>query len=585
MKKITISFTKMLFVLLFVFSITANVFAFYHKDGDYLVCDYCGAAHINSFPRDGHYSWCKYAPAQSNSSGGSSTVYIPKQNSSDLDSAILGTALIGLFSSTPAKTKTPQDIDKEEKKQAEIKSEKEKIRQWEENRLQSILRDEQFWQSGDYIVKEGNLKYDGAKAYGIYNTKTQKWVLSADKQKDNTGRIAIFRKVKKNEDGWWNSGDIRLLNCNDENSTYNKPLVWMYNVREYRPEIKKWYLIQDERKNFPEMYFVINDNDELEEIKPLNAGFTNVFPLTQNGKYGVTILSADYFINKNYLHGCYGYEIIIPIEYDSVEVFNNFKGDFYLTGANIVYIAKKKDDVYMFGSYGERLSPKFLEYDSITCVPDVMEDFYIVSKDNKFGAVNSAGTVFVPLKYDEATGPYYAVRDILPDVSFSYWYKKKVTPYLTQKGKYEKEEDYQVRLQDKEKQEKYIAEKTKNADKEYIEEFKDKIVLSLGKYDTEKEYFTILENIKIVENNKEVIKTEGNIKIVKKNKEVIKTVEYINLPVPIKKAEEFEKNFSKIQQEALKTATYGIQYDKIAIAKITFKIPNGKTYTFDATKK
>ena len=573
MKLLNYSITRIIVAVMFVFSITGNVFAFYHKEDNWLVCDYCGARHINSFPRDGHYAWCKYAPAQGSSSGGSSTVYVPKSNSSDLDSAILGTALIGLFSSTPVKTKTPQEIANEQKKQAEIKSEKEEMRQWKENRLQSRLRDEQFWQSGDYIVKEGNLKYYGAKAYGIYNTKTQKWVLSADKQKDNTGRIAIFRKINKNDDdnNWnWNSGEIRLLNCNDKNSTYNKPLVWMFYVRDYRPEIKKWYLIKNE-KGFhgEEKFFMINDNDELEEIKPLNTGFTNVFLLTQNGKYGVAVLSADYYINKNY-YGYYEYEIKIPVEYDSVEIFNNFKGDFYLTKANIVYKAKKKDDVYMFGIYGERLSSKLAEYDSVTHLPDVMENnFYIVSKDKKFGAVNSAGTVIVPLIFDKATRPYYAVRDILPDVSFSYWYKNRVTPYLTQKGKYEKEADYQERLKDKEKQEKYIAENTKNADKEYIDKFKDKIVLFLGKYDTEKEEFAIEESIKIVKNNKEVMGT----------------VDYINLPVPIKEAEAFEKNFIKIKQEALKNATYGICYDKIAIAKITFKMPNGKTYTFDSEKK
>ena len=572
MKLLNFSVVRIIVALMFVFSITANVFAFYHKEDNWLVCDYCGAKHINSFPRDGHYAWCKYAPAQSSSSGKSSTVYVPKSNSSDLDSAILGTALISLFSSTPNKTKTPQEIANEQKKQAEIKERKD-IDLLEK---QEFLRDEQFWQSGDYIVKEGNLKYYGDKAFGIYNTKTQKWILNADKQKDNTGRIAIFRNVKKKEN-FWNGGRIRLLNCNDKNSTYNKPLVWMYIVSEYRPEIKKWYLIRDEKRLvFPEKYFMINDNDELEEIKPLNTGFTNVFLLTQNGKYGVAIIEANHLLipKKAIIYRYSGYRIKIPVEYDSVKVFNNFKDDFNfhrrVGRVDIVYIAKKKDDVYMFGFFGERLSPKLAEYDSVTHLPDVMENnFYIVSKNNKFGAVNSAGTVIVPLIFDKATSPYYAVRDILPDVSFSYWYKNKVTPYLTQKGKYEKEADYQARLQDKEKQEKYIAEKTKNADKEYIEEFKDKILLLLGKYDTEKEIFNIRENIKIVKNNKEVI---GELNV-------------MELSVPIKEAEEFEKNFSKIKENALKNATYGIQYDKIAIAKITFKMPNGKTYTFDSTKK
>jgi hypothetical protein len=573
MKLLNCSITRIIVVLMFVFSITANIFAFYHKEDNWLVCDYCGARHINAFPKDGHYAWCKYAPAQSSSSGKSSTVYIPKSNSSDLDSAILGTALISLFSSTPNKTKTPQEIAKEQEKQAEIKERKDLDLQEE----QEMLKDEQFWQSGDYIIKEGNLKYNGAKAYGIYNTKTQKWVLNADKQKDNTGRIAIFRKVKKkNNDSWryLDYGRIRLLNCNDKNSTYNKPLVWMMFVRNYKPEVKQWRVIEEgENKYFSEKFFTINDNDELEEIKPLNKNFFDKeILLNQNGKYGVALIDVGHLVipKKTIIYRCYGYRIIVPTEYDSVEVFNNFEDDFKsVTRATIVYRAKKKDDVYLFGFYGERLSPKFLEYDSITCLPNVMEDFYIVSKDNKFGAVNTVGTVFAPLIYNSATGPYYALRDIFPDVSFSYWYKNKVKPYLTQKGKYEKEEDYQARIKDNSKQEQYILEKTKDAVKEYIEKFKDKIILVLDKYDTEREYFNIHEKIKIVKNNKEVMKT----------------VDYIYLPVPIKEAEAFEKNFKNITEDALKTATYGICYDKIAIAKITFKMPDGKTYTFDSTKK
>ena len=81
MKLLNFNVVRMLVAVMFVFSITGNVFAFYHKDGNWLVCDYCGARHINSFPRDGHYAWCKYAPA---TSSGSSTVYVPKTTSNDL---------------------------------------------------------------------------------------------------------------------------------------------------------------------------------------------------------------------------------------------------------------------------------------------------------------------------------------------------------------------------------------------------------------------------------------------------------------------------------------------------------------------
>ncbi len=564
MKSLNFSFTKILLVFVFMFSVTSLfVEAIYAE-----VCPYCGQTRINEGSNNYnklHANWCKYYQESVTNSG---SVYVPNKNSSDLDSAILGTALIGLFSSTPNKTKTPQEIAKEQEQQAKIQSTNDLNRLKE----QEHLRDEQFWQSGDYIVKEGNLKYQDSKAFGIYNTKTQKWVLNADKQKDNTGRIAIFRKIKKNDDYWnyWKYGRIRLLNCSNKNSTYNKPLVWMRVVYSYRPEEKKWATIRDEVDYIAEKFFMINDNDELEEIKPLNTDFyKKVFLLNKNGKYGVALINADHLIKQHVIYRYNGYTITIPVEYDSIEVFTNREWDFKrIAIVGVVYKAKKQNDIYMFGFYGERLSPKLAEYYSVTSLPD-MGDFYIVSKDNKFGAVNGAGNIIVPLIYDKATGPYFAVRDILPDVSFSYWYKNKVTPYLTQKGKYEKEADYQARMKDSAKQQQYILEQTKNADKEYIEEFKDKIVLSLGKYDTERENFTIEEKIKIVKNNKEVMGT----------------VDYIILPVPIKEAEEFEKNFNKISQEALKTATYGICYDKIAIAKITFKMHNGKTYTFDAAKK
>ena len=93
MKLLNYSITRIIVAVMFVFSITGNVFAWYHKDGNWLVCDYCGAKYINSFPRDGHYSWCKYAPA---TSSGSSTVYVPKTTSSSSDYAAASVATVAL---------------------------------------------------------------------------------------------------------------------------------------------------------------------------------------------------------------------------------------------------------------------------------------------------------------------------------------------------------------------------------------------------------------------------------------------------------------------------------------------------------
>ena len=140
---------------MFVFSITSNVFAFYHKEGNWLVCDYCGARHTNSFPRDGHYAWCKYAPAQSSSSD--SKVYVPKTTSSSSDYAVasvatvaLGSMISDLISSSNKPAKTPQQIAAEKNaKQEKIKVENE----LKYKRKKLLLKDEQFWKSGDYIVK------------------------------------------------------------------------------------------------------------------------------------------------------------------------------------------------------------------------------------------------------------------------------------------------------------------------------------------------------------------------------------------------------------------------------------------------
>ncbi|MBR3628310.1 MAG: hypothetical protein IKN42_05650 [Elusimicrobia bacterium] len=584
MKLLNCSITRIIVAVMFVFSITGNVFAFYHKDGNWLVCDYCGARHINSFPRDGHYAWCKYAPATSSSNSG--TVYVPKttSNSSDYAAASVATLALGsmisdLISGSGTSAKTQEQIAAEQKKQEEQDREK----RLNDYKKEMMLEDEKFWQSGDYIIKEGNLKLKDkyAKAYGIYNTKTQKWVLNADEQKDNEdGRILIFRDFKKRADGKIGFDDhIRLLNCKDENSPYKKPLVWIDGAHEYYKEKrgwrkKGWHPAFVDRKIKEGVMYVINDNDELEELEPdCNRGTFGIpqknFLSHYNGKYGIVFPIKNYPYNGDSYYSGYKkfYEYkATPIEYDSVQVFHNYYLQDAKTPQDAVYLAKNKDDIYMFNFQGERLSPKLAQYDSITQFPKVMDDFYMVSKDNKFGAVNGNGTVVVPLVYSDSYSFFYSINDVISAVSFTNWYKNKVKPYLTQKGKYEKEADYQARLQDKEKQEQYVIEKTKNADKEYVDEFKNKISLSIGNYDTEAEKFTINENVIVSARNS------------------ITTWNTIELAVPIKEAEAFEKNFKNMAQDALKNATFGICCDVIAIAKITFKMPDGKTYTFDSTK-
>ncbi len=586
MKLLNYSITRIIVAVMFVFSITGNVFAWYHKDGNWLVCDYCGAKYINSFPRDGHYSWCKYAPA---TSSGSSAVYVPKTTSSSSDyaaasmaTAALGSMISDLISgsgkaSKPAKTQEQIAAEKAAKAEQleKIKAQNEKT----ESERKNFLKDEQFWKSGDYVVKEGNLKLKGAKAYGVYNTKTQKWVLSADKQKDNEERIVVFRKFNNSIYTPYETGHIRLLNCKDENSSYNRTLVCIEYAYSYYKKKKTW------TKTYGRKFFVINDNDELDKLDTFE-GYN--FFVNQNGKCGVADIVEDSIGWGDYC----GYKIIIPIEYDSIEIFNNFEDKLKdKTIAFRVYLAKNKDDVYIFGSFGKRLSPKLAEYDSITKLLKLMDDFYMVSKDNKFGAVDGSGTVLVPLIYSDPISFYDSVKDMVPMVSFTNWYRNKVKPYLTTKSKYEKESDFQARMNDPKKQEQYVAEKMKNAGKDYVDEFKNKISVELGSYDAETEKFVIKEYVNFAATKKtvtETVKYEGDKKITTKNysddSKKLLSWNTIELSVPTKEAEAFEKNFKNMTEDALKNATYGICCDVIAIAKITFKMPNGKTYTFDSTK-
>ena len=103
-----------------------------------------------------------------------------------------------------------------------------------------LKKDEQYWKSGDFEIKEGNLKFRGGKAYGLFNNATKKWInpLSAEKGKSD-GRIAIFRKVLESDDYWIRkSGNIRILESKDKK--YNVPVVWIYYYRQYDAKESYW---------------------------------------------------------------------------------------------------------------------------------------------------------------------------------------------------------------------------------------------------------------------------------------------------------------------------------------------------------
>ena len=593
MKLLSFNVIRVLVALLFVFSIVSNLFAVYVPPVSDAVCGYCERA-------SGHETWCPSyrggSTSSSSKSSSSGSSYTAEKAMIEATSQAVGAALVGLLFSSHEKS--PEQIAREQAEQAAInaenaaKSQEEKI----------LLRDEQFWNSGDYAVQETGLKFRGGRSYGIFNKRNKRWVINPrrkNKMKNkgfagDTGLI-IFRKVKQSDNYWIRkSGNMRLLSCVPvETSTTdpkveaanNDKLLWMYYGREYDEKEKYWNLNKEHK------FFIINANDELEELEPLQTGYRNIVTINKNGKVGIVMFLPDVNVDKNYKYGYYGYEIKVPAEYDTIVVHPNLIEQFKnKTKAEVVYIAKKQDSVSVIGCYGEDLSATLSNYDTVTSLPNLVtgSDIFAVSKNNKIGAVNSTGQVIIPLVYDDATSFYDKANDILPTTSFTLWCKNKVNNYINEKGKYEKETDYQARMNDKEKQKQYVLEKMEKAGVEYVDKFKNKVSLWLSGYDPETEKFTIKERVTVTKTGDAVknktVSGHTNAKVTSVTSQV-PTWNTIELFVPSKEAEDFENNFNNITEESLKTATYGIINDIIAIDKITFTVPNGKTYTFDSTKK
>ncbi len=593
MKLLSFNVARVLVALLFVFSTVSNIFAVYIPPVSDPVCAECNRA-------SGHETWCPYYRGSSTSgsskSSSSGSSYTAEKAMIEATSMAVGAALASLFS-TPAKT--PEQIAKEEAakaaEQAAInaenaaKSQEEKI----------LLRDEQFWDSGDYVVKEGDLKFRGGRAYGIYNKRTKRWVLNPNKKGNLNKNWGVYRKVKKNDNYWIRkSGNMRILSCKPaETSTTDQKvedankdkLVWMYYGRKYDEQEKYWNIVKEHK------FFSIDDNDELKELKTLKTGYKNILLMEKNGKVGIVLFLPDSNVDRSYKYGYYGYEIEVPAEYDSIDVYPNLMDQLKdKIKAEVVYTAKKQDSVSILGCYGKQLASALSIYDTITSLPNFANksDIFAVSKNNKFGAVNSEGQVIVPAVYDDVTTFCNQVNDILPLTSFTIWCTDKVKNYVNEKGKYEKEADYQARMNDQEKQKQYVLEKMEKAGIEYTDQFKDKITIELDGYDAEAEKFIIKEYVNFPATKTNVTTTykqEGNKQTktekISDNGKKLLSWNKIELAVPIKEAEEFEKNFKNMTQEALKNATYGIQYDIISISKITFTMPDGKTYTFDSTKQ
>lgn len=165
-----------------------------------------------------------------------------------------------------------------------------------------------------------------------------------------------------------------------------------------------------------------------------------------------------------------------------------------------------------------------------------------VKLNDKWGYINTNGDWFDSKK----TGEQWQA-----DVSFSSYAKNYVEQSVNawqKKGEFEKTSDWQKRVNEQTRNQK-ISELTKEAERQFIKEYSEKRKLnySLEQYDADNEVYLIMCD----------------------NRSLL-------VPVPIAEAPDFKKYWDKVIQ----TPKYFIENDRLAVAEVTFCMPDGKTYKY-----
>ena len=306
-------------------------------------------------------------------------------------------------------------------------------------------------------------------------------------------------------------------------------------------------------------------------------------------------------------NGKYGYvdsktgKEVIPFKYDYAEPFSegmakvklNYKyGYIDITGKEV--IPCKYDFIYEFheGLAEVKLNNKYGYIDKTgrevaPCKYDIairFSDVIKVKLNGKYGCIDETGREVVPCKYDfiydfsdgmakvsldddnygyiDKTGKMvipckYGSREadrqmrIYKKSFFSNFAKDYVEKKINEwqkKGEFEKTVDYQQRVTETARKE-MVQKFTKEAEQEFIAEKGKTVKLSLGQYDADNETYLITSDI-----------SSGNMLV----------------HVPASKAQAFKNSWESIKY----TPQFGIENDRIAIAAIDFKLPNGETYQY-----
>ena len=220
----------------------------------------------------------------------------------------------------------------------------------------------------------------------------------------------------------------------------------------------------------------------------------------------------------------------------------------------------------------QQMNPVTLPYDKVGPVEDA---FYnpaatIVCKDGMWGVLDTNDQILIPLVYPQLAGDVYTgVRgayQLLPRVCYSHWYIDTAVDFAV-KGEFEKQADYETRMKSPELQKKYIEKQLGPLQEAYFKWTKLHMEI-YGKYDSEKECFTLVPKVVIPH---ERFPEGANVPIFWHKFE---------LPVPIADAPAFKDAFDSIQAEAVAGAKLSLRGDVVHVDEITFTLPDGRSFKY-----
>ena len=178
------------------------------------------------------------------------------------------------------------------------------------------------------------------------------------------------------------------------------------------------------------------------------------------------------------------------------------------------------------------------------------QDLFLRFSNGKYGAVDRNGKEVVPCKYDEA-GALKEMKNVsaLFSVFAKSYVEQKINAWQL-KGEFETTAQWQQRVTESTRRD-MIKKYAEEAEQKFIAEATSKMTvnLSLGTYSADSKTFPITSNI-----------SSGTMLVY----------------VPLEKAPNFKASWSSIKY----TPQFGIENDRIALAAIDFKLPNGESYRY-----